>query len=128
MADELDIFGTESAAGKEEIERMMHQLQCIVDADLSMAFDDDGAQISPKLWPESLKNAATRITPGANGLSIMLADKGRAADMLAKLKGLYKDEQVNENPLEKALSAIPRDELLVIAKQLKHLMKEPKPA
>ena len=79
--------------------------------------------VSPSNWPEELALAVSHVYPIKDGYKVQLSDKARAIDMLSKIKGHYKAEDEQKNPLEEALSSIPREELLIIREHLNQLSK-----
>ena len=113
---------------KHEVDEIIRKLELIANADIRNLFDDDGAILSPKKWPDEIAMAVIRITPGAHGLIIQLADKGKALENLARIKGAYKPTDVARSPLEEMFENIPREDKKTILKHLKMLARLEKKA
>ena len=121
--DELFGLSSDEGAKKADIDRIVRKLEAIVNADVRAIFEEDGRFKSPAKWDENEAAAVRAIRPGAGGLgySIDWQDTTRAAEALAKIKGLYRNEDENENPLASALARIPREELIELAAHLRRL-------
>ena len=103
---------------------MTHQLDCISKADVRMLFDKYGEMISPAEWPDEIALAVRKVTrAAAGGYNVDFHDKRNAADLLAKLNGLYESDEKVQNPLEEAFSKIPRDDLVKMKEMLDSLAK-----
>ena len=112
----------EKTAQKGEIEDLAYQLECIVNADTRLLFDEYGAYKSPVDWPDEIALAVKRVTPHSTGGFIVdFQDKRAALETLAKIKGYFASEEEDKNPLEQALSKVPREELIKIRDLLKGL-------
>ena len=99
-------------------------MRYIVEADARLLYDDHGQMISPKKWPNPLAFAVRKVTPHSTGRHIVeFHDKRAAADLIAKLEGLYGDAESDENPMDVALSRIPRDEVKNVEKLIAEMKK-----
>ena len=97
-------------------------MECIAKADVRLLYDEYGAMISPAQWPDEVALAVRKVSPHASGGFIVdFQDKRNAADILAKLKGLYDNDEQFKNPLEQAFEKIPRDDLIKMVELLKEL-------
>lgn len=108
-----------------ELQREIERLTNIVEADYRELWgvDADGnpQMLSPREWPDSIQPAIRRVAIGQYGLTVDLIDRTRAAETLARLKGLFRNEEGNENPLEALFAKIPRKDLLFLRKGLERL-------
>lgn len=121
-----EIFGDEPAhsAKGDDIEREIARLTAILNADFRLLWTtQEGVpvQLSPSEWPDELQPAIRRVQPTAHGLTVEFEEKTKAADQLAKLTGLYRNDDENANPLEAAFARIPREQLLLLKKGLDRL-------
>ena len=120
----LDGEGTAlKAKGRSEVDSIVEKLEDIAHADSRLLYKEDGSQVSPPNWPDSIASAVVRITPNAHGLIVQLADKGRALEALARIKGAFKPDDEALSPLEELFNAVPREDRLLIVKQLQALSK-----
>ena len=101
------------------------RLEAIVNADprkLWGVVDDETGrkgQLSPVDWPDDIAQAVGSITENQYGsVNVRFHDKARAADQLAKIRGLYKNEEKSKNPFEEILKTIPREHLVLIVSHL----------
>jgi len=107
--------------GADEIEAIIAQLELIANADPRKLYGEDGRQLAPGKWDDATAMAVTRITPNAHGLVVQFADKGRALDQLARIKGAFKPAEERKSPLEELFEAVPREDRKLILSQLKAL-------
>ncbi|MDE0147866.1 MAG: hypothetical protein OYG32_17085 [Rhodospirillaceae bacterium] len=86
---------------------------------------------APENWPGAPTGALIRLNFNENSGSwnFGFIDQSKIIDLISRLKGLYKNEDVVDNPLEVALSRVPREDLKEIGVHLKRLIKDaaPKP-
>ena len=113
------------ARGRSEIDSIVKQLEDIAHADSRTLYKKDGSgkMLSPPDWPDSIASAVVRITPNAHGNIVQLADKGRALEALARIKGAFKQDDETKSPLEELFNSVPREDRLLLVKQLKALSK-----
>ena len=107
--------------GRSDVDEIVKKLEEIAFADSRELYNDEGKQISPKQWPDDIAGAVVRITPNAYGLIVQLADKGRALEALARIKGAFRPDDETLSPLEELFSSVPRADQLLIVKQLQAL-------
>ena len=78
---------------------------------------------APRSWPNGANDALVRLNFNEKTLSwsFGFVDKSKIIDLISRLKGLYKNEDVVDNPLEVALSRIPREDLKEIVRNIRRL-------
>ena len=113
------------AKGRSEVDSIVEKLEDIAHADSRLLYKKDGSgkMLSPPDWPDSIASAVVRITPNAHGNIVQLADKGRALEALARIKGAFKPDDEAKSPLEELFDSVPREDRLLIVKQLIALSK-----
>ena len=113
----------EKSQKSEELSELVTHLEAMSKADARLLYDEEGKMLSPRLWPDEVAFAVDNITPHASsgGYVVRFANKTKAIDMLSRLKGLLANEDEVVNPLEQALEAIPRNVLVEMRDQLKHI-------
>lgn len=124
-ADKLDfdeVFETKKS--KAEVDALIERLESMMGADMRQLFEGKSIR-APEEWPDAVADAISTfsMTEKTGYWNFRLIDKSRIADMLAKLKGMYRNEDETENPLEQALARIPREELKALAAGLKAMSK-----
>ncbi|HEX4843174.1 MAG TPA: terminase small subunit [Limnobacter sp.] len=119
---ELRTAAQEKAKNEFAIDRVaiLRELFALATVDLRKAYDDNGALLPPKEWPEELARAIAgvetmeefdrvgdeRVFVGYTR-KIKLFDKGKALDMAMRHLGEYdKDNQQKTNPLNELANAI----------------------
>ena len=123
-----EIFGgnPEKGARKEELQLEIDRLEAILSADYRNLWGvSEGGKpymLSPVEWPDSVMPAIKRVVPNAHGTTVDFEDRTRAADQLAKLKGLYKNDEENKNPLEAIFKDIPRAQLVALRDGLEAML------
>ena len=126
LEDIEELFGGK-AAKAESINRIEKDLEAIVNADIRNLYQDDDEvegvrMLSPKKWPDAEARSLVRFTERRDGAyDVVFADPIRAADQLAKIRGLYRNEETVDNPFEQLLARIPRVELVTILKHLRRM-------
>ena len=86
------------------------------------ADDDKGAMLSPRKWPDRIAQAISSISENnMGGKNIRFHDKARATEQLAKIRGLYKNEEKSKNPFEEILTGIPREQLVIMVAHLRRM-------
>ena len=118
-----ELFGDKKT--NQELDALVARLEAIAGADMRKLFDETGKITSPKDWKDAEADAITRFTRSDTnaGVSwnIQFVSKERVLEQLARLKGMYRNDEEVENPLATALARIPRAELIAMAQQLKRL-------
>ena len=101
---------------------MIRRLEGMLEADMANLFEGKAIR-PPAEWPEAERQAITRLNVNeqSGAWSFNFIDKSRVSEQLSRLTGLYKNEEEVDNPLETALSRIPRDELIAIRDALQML-------
>ena len=115
-----ELFGDRKSST--ELIAMIRRLEGMLNADIADLFDGKKLK-SPEDWPAAARQAVTRLNVNdkTGAWSFQMIDKSRVAEQLAKLTGLYKNDEEVDNPLETALSQIPREDLKTIAEHLRWL-------
>ena len=115
------------ARGRSEVDSIVEKLEDIAYADSRKLYpkkgEEKGKMLPPPDWPDEIASAVVRITPNAHGNIVQLADKGRALEALARIKGAFKPDDEAKSPLEELFDSVPREDRLMIVKQLKALSK-----
>lgn len=119
------VGGTSSST---EVETMVGRLEKMLDVKHADMFEGKAAK-APANWPETAHDALIRLNFNENSgsWSFGFVDKSKIIDIISRLKGLYKNEDVVDNPLGVALSRVPREDLKEIGIHLKRLIKDTAP-
>ena len=99
------------------------RLQAICEADPRRICDDEGNVLPISQWPDTEAAAIERYTYNEKSghWTFKFFDKIKATDALSRLDGLYKQNEVTENPLVLLLERLPREQLRIIATELSEL-------
>ena len=96
-------------------DRVMRELVRLAFSDIGELFDDNGNLISPKHLPEDTRRALTSFdvitsTRGSGENAVVefthkfkMADKLAALEKIAKILGMYREDNVQKTPKQKAL-------------------------
>jgi phage terminase small subunit len=84
-------LGTRAARLQMSGDEALAYISIIARADIGDAYDEDGHVQPVHLWPESLRLAVKTLKPGPLGVTIVLHDKLKAAELMARAAGKLKD-------------------------------------